>query len=516
MTPMRRRRLESVSNEWIPAADPRSRSWRRLSIPLLGLALMLAASTDAITVADDGFVGPDWVEDDDAGDTLETASKVKGNGNNVNTINGVISGGGGFFGGGTAGDFQDIFLIFIRNPESFSASTVAPGGQAAFDTRLWLFRLDGRGLLAADDAGPDVLQTNLKGFANKGNFGIPGPGVYGLAIGGDPTSPIAGKNLQMFAPPPPGATIGPTKAGSTLPLGAWIPPAGATGSYRIALAGVTFIPPPCGEGGDCFTPRATPGCDDLDCCSRVCDLDPACCDTAWDFQCTSIAKVFCQGCGHPNTGSCFASHPQPFCNDAECCQTVCSIDPGCCQIGWDVDCVTIATANCSPECSDLCPGDFNLDHVRNGADLGLLLGAWGDPGCTDLDGSGLTDGGDLGLLLGSLGPCRSCGDPAAGGCLSPHPASGCADAGCCEQVCEVDPACCSLGWDDGCADQARMICAPACGDPDSGPCNSTHLAPGCSNPQCCFRVCEYLPRCCTDSWDDACVEFANSLPDCSG
>lgn len=508
-----------------PEPNPRDRAqpdrpspwpFNRLAIPLLGLAIALTTSLPASTSADDGFVGPDWVEDDDAGNTLETASKVKGNGSGVNTINGGVAGGGGFVGGGSAGDFQDIYLIFIRNPQSFSASTVAPGGEAAFDTRLWLFRQDGRGLLAADDASPELVQTNLKGFADQGEFGIPGPGVYGLAIGGDPTAPIAGKNLQMFAPPPPGATIGPTPAGNTLPLAGWVPPTGATGSYRIALTGVGFIPPACGEGGDCFIPRPAPGCNDLTCCSRVCDLDPFCCDTAWDFQCTSLARMLCVGCGNPASGSCFEIHPQPFCDDQACCDTVCSIDPGCCQDGWDEGCVKIAAANCSPDCSDDCPGDFNLDRIRDGADLGLLLGAWGGSGCTDLDGSGLTDGGDLGLLLGGLGPCQACGDPASGGCLSSHPTPGCADAGCCEQVCQADPACCSLGWDDGCVMLAREFCSPACGDPESGPCDSTHPSPGCSNAECCFRVCELLPRCCTDSWDEVCVEFARNLPECGG
>ena len=47
------------------------------------------------------------------------------------------------------------------------------------------------------------------------------------------------------------------------------------------------------------------------------------------------------------------------------------------------------------------PGDLNGDGLVNGADLGLLLGAWGTQGPGDLDGSGIVDGGDLGLLLGA-------------------------------------------------------------------------------------------------------------------
>ena len=482
----------------------------------LSTILAIGVLSTLAAAADDGFVGPDWVEDDDAGNTLQTAAKVKGNGSGANSLNGGLAGGGGFVGGGNAGDFQDILLIYIRDPQIFSATTLGPGGEAAFDTRLWLFRMDGRGLLAADDAAPGVPQTSLKGFADQSDFGIPGPGVYGLAIGGAPTRPTAGKNLSMLPPPPPGVTVGPTKGGLLFPLAGWNPPAGEVGTYRIAVTGVGFIPFPCGEGGDCFSIRNEPGCNDLSCCSRVCDVDSFCCDVAWDYQCTSIATRICGGCGNPASGSCFSQHPEPGCDDATCCKTVCSIDPSCCDIQWDAGCVDLAEAGCTAPCSTHCPGDFNQDHIRDGADLGLMLGAWGDEGCTDIDGNGITDGGDLGLLLGGWGMCPACGDPSTGGCLSSHPEPGCADPVCCASVCELDPACCSIGWDDGCAALAGQLCTQGCGDPESGPCDSSHMTPGCSNAACCTTVCELLPRCCTDGWDEACVEFAANLPECSG
>lgn len=47
------------------------------------------------------------------------------------------------------------------------------------------------------------------------------------------------------------------------------------------------------------------------------------------------------------------------------------------------------------------PADLNCDLVVDGADLGILLGAWdSDDEAADLDDSGFVDGGDLGLLLG--------------------------------------------------------------------------------------------------------------------
>ncbi len=53
-----------------------------------------------------------------------------------------------------------------------------------------------------------------------------------------------------------------------------------------------------------------------------------------------------------------------------------------------------------------CPGDFNGDGQRDQADLGHLLGAYGDGDGGDMDGDGDTDQADLGALLGVYGdPC---------------------------------------------------------------------------------------------------------------
>lgn len=57
-----------------------------------------------------------------------------------------------------------------------------------------------------------------------------------------------------------------------------------------------------------------------------------------------------------------------------------------------------------------CPADLDGNAAVDGADLGLLLGAWGpgssDPsGAADLDGNGAIDGADLGILLAAWGPC---------------------------------------------------------------------------------------------------------------
>ncbi len=54
-----------------------------------------------------------------------------------------------------------------------------------------------------------------------------------------------------------------------------------------------------------------------------------------------------------------------------------------------------------------CPADLNGSGTVTGADLGLLLGMWGQSGVSgDINGDGEVNGADLGLLLGAWGPCQ--------------------------------------------------------------------------------------------------------------
>jgi hypothetical protein len=48
-----------------------------------------------------------------------------------------------------------------------------------------------------------------------------------------------------------------------------------------------------GDGGDCFAGNGTPGCDDVDCCQEVCSVDPFCCDSEWDGACAAEAGQRC-------------------------------------------------------------------------------------------------------------------------------------------------------------------------------------------------------------------------------
>jgi len=55
-----------------------------------------------------------------------------------------------------------------------------------------------------------------------------------------------------------------------------------------------------------------------------------------------------------------------------------------------------------------CTGDLTADGIVNGADLGVMLSAWGNctGGCAaDLNRDGVVNGADLGVLLSAWGVC---------------------------------------------------------------------------------------------------------------
>ena len=64
-----------------------------------------------------------------------------------------------------------------------------------------------------------------------------------------------------------------------------------------------------------------------------------------------------------------------------------------------VDDVTVTATDCTAAIV----GDINGDGHVDGADLGLLIAGWGQPGASDLNGNGTTDGADLGLLIANWG-----------------------------------------------------------------------------------------------------------------
>lgn len=110
-------------------------------------------------------------------------------------------------------------------------------------------------------------------------------------------------------------------------------------------------------------------------------------------------------CGSKGLGDCYLAHPSPGCSELSCCQSICALDPWCCNVAWD----------------QLCAGASNLA-----------------PACA-----------------ASVSP--NCGNPKGHGCLETG-MQGCSDAACCDDVCDFDPFCCNYGWDGMCVAEAQVLC----------------------------------------------------------
>lgn len=176
------------------------------------------------------------------------------------------------------------------------------------------------------------------------------------------------------------------------------------------------------------------------------------------FQAT-IRRFDDDACGWPFAGSCFLANPGiPGCDQGSCCTLVCLDDPYCCNVEWDGICATEANGQCDP-----------------------------DPG-------------------------PACADTEPQTCYLPSPAPGCDDPACCEAVCQADAFCCDFNWDLQCVQTALAVCdPPPCGQLTDQSCCEPSVFPGCDEPACCGVICEILPTCCTVDWNQQCADAAATL-----
>ncbi len=168
----------------------------------------------------------------------------------------------------------------------------------------------------------------------------------------------------------------------------------------------------CPGSEDCCIVHGTPGCDDFDCCDTVCLIDSFCCFLPWDSSCVSYAEDYCgnlcNASACPGTGDCCQAHGSPGCNDALCCDLVCTRNAACCSGQWSASCATLATQIC-----DVCA------------------------------------------------PPIVC--PMEGECCTRHePTPGCNREACCDLVCNLDEFCCRGEWDLVCATKAQNNCPNIC------------------------------------------------------
>jgi hypothetical protein len=250
-----------------------------------------------------------------------------------------------------------------------------------------------------------------------------------------------------------------------------------------------------------------------------------------DTESVDFTISFTQGaqpsCG--GGGSCYSATGTPFCNNAECCQSVCGVDAFCCQVAWDAICVDEAAALCD---SVIFAGP--IINPSNGHRYDIITGpSWtaeqafaqsfagnlasiddavenqwiNNNIATNIDGVartlriGFSDTVAEGAFFWINGQLVTFTNWALG---EPNNSGN-------EDFAEMYPV---IGqWNDvanaggwGVAELESIACGPS-----AGSCFSSHGAPGCQDESCCHVVGEIDPFCIQEEWDGLCVDEANAL-----
>ncbi len=128
---------------------------------------------------------------------------------------------------------------------------------------------------------------------------------------------------------------------------------------------------------------------------------------------------------------------------------------------------------------------------------------------TDTDGSTTMAPTETSSSGGETDPTH--GDP--GNCCEAHPDEvGCENEGVEACVCENDPQCCDLTWDDACVVGVVIYgCGQCEGIGGDGDCCEAHDNPGCDDDEIEACVCAMDIACCNAEWDQICVDQVAEL-----
>lgn len=134
----------------------------------------------------------------------------------------------------------------------------------------------------------------------------------------------------------------------------------------------------CAVSGGNFRGPGT-GCSAMQ-CGSCCDPDDVCLTGLTLGECVAISGTFTAGvfcdvvncdssgtpdCGVGGTGSCFSQNPSLFCDNMDCCEDVCDLDPFCCDetADWPGRGTPRWDAWCADHANEICPGG---SHTQGG------------------------------------------------------------------------------------------------------------------------------------------------------
>jgi hypothetical protein len=92
---------------------------------------------------------------------------------------------------------------------------------------------------------------------------------------------------------------------------------------------------------------------------------------------------------------------------------------------------------------------------------------------------------------------------------------------CVSMICAADPFCCGTSWDGACVQEVRTVCGSLTTAESQGTCQHTlctsgeALQPKCDSPpvspSCVEEICNQDSFCCTNSWDNLCVDQVTTV-----
>lgn len=241
----------------------------------------------------------------------------------------------------------------------------------------------------------------------------------------------------------------------------------------------------------------------------------------------AVAEVEVYSCGDPDTGLCTTARETPFCYDVPCCVGICDFDPYCCMSAWDYICAEYAQIGCysgtlagpivNPATGrrhtlsamalwtytqNLAAGiGQSIITIRSARENEYVRRTFGQSvpvlgsmplwiGLNDLDEPGVYEwASGLPLLYTNWAP----GEP------SPVWANG--NFG----VMQPDGLWFDIYGNEAFGAVLESAFIPTCGA--GGPFDQIH-GPGCNEESCCNLICELDAYCCQMAWDTACVNLA--------
>jgi hypothetical protein len=199
----------------------------RLTLWTLAVCALLTAARAQITYQEQG----------DAGDLPETAQAT---GTDTNTALGAIR-------GTLEANGVDMYVIYIADPANFSATTV--NNETTFDTQLWLFDAEGKGVVFNDDAvGTTVDRSTINN--STGCLTDREAGIYYIAITRYNRDAIGCEDKLIWANSPFRAVRCPDGPERGSRVAGWTGTTAIAGNYEITLTGAFTAPaqsdvPPC-------------------------------------------------------------------------------------------------------------------------------------------------------------------------------------------------------------------------------------------------------------------------------